>query len=70
MNEYRDRKTFADIIIIFISKIPLWIAFPGLLRLYAAKERSSHDKTVLVRNTHGVYCEALQKYQVPACSLY
>lgn len=58
MNEDINRKTFADMTIIFVLKIPLWIAFAGLLHLYTAEECSSHNKTLLMQNTHRVYYEA------------
>lgn len=59
MNEDTNRKTFADIIIIFILNILLWVAFAGLLCSYTAKEGSSHNKTFLMQNIYRGYYEAL-----------
>lgn len=59
MNEDTNRKTFADIIIIFVLNILLWVAFAGLLRSYAAKEWSSHNKTFLMQNIYRGYYEVL-----------
>lgn len=45
MNKHTNRKTFSDIVIIFVFKIILFVTFAGLLHPCTTKECYSQNKT-------------------------